>query len=89
MKETSTQRQPTMLLVFKLNFQVHCKSVLKNVNKIVALLRKPQNIPPRLALVTIYICFVRNYVNDGDIIYDQALAVHFTRKLNAYNINQF
>ena len=38
-KETSTQRQPTMLLVFKLNFQVHCKSVLKNVNKIVALLR--------------------------------------------------
>ena len=82
-----------MLLVFKLNFQVHCKSVLKNVKKnscaTAQLLRKPQNIPPRLALVTIYICFVRHYVNDGDIIYDQALAVHFTRKLNAYNINQF
>ena len=53
-KETSKQKHPGMLLDFNIDFQVHCKSILKNVNKTVALLRKFQNILLIPALVNIY-----------------------------------
>ena len=50
-KETCTQKHLGMLLDFRLDFQEHWKSLLKKVNKTVALLRKFQNILLRSALL--------------------------------------
>ena len=61
-----------MLLDFRLDFQEHWNSILKKVNKTVALLRIFQNILPRSALLTIYKCFLRTHLDCVDIIYDQA-----------------
>ena len=52
-----------MLLYFRLDFQEHWKSLLKKVNKTVALLSKFQNILPRSALLTIYKCFARTHLD--------------------------
>ena len=71
-KDTCTQKHLGMLLDFRLDFQEHWKSLLKKVNKTVALLRKFQNILPRSALLTIYKCFVRTHLDCGNIIYDEA-----------------
>ena len=60
-----------MLLDFRLDFQEHWNSILKKVNKTVALLRIFQNILPRSALLTIYKCFLRTHLDYVDIIYDQ------------------
>ena len=68
-KKTCTQKHLRMLLDFRLDFQEHRKSPLKKVNKTVALLSKSQNILPRSALLTIYICFGWTHL---DIIHDQA-----------------
>ena len=58
-----------MLLPSKSDFQVHYKSLLKKVNKTIALLHIFQNIIPRPALLPIYICFVRTYLDYGNMIY--------------------
>ena len=50
-KETCRQKHLGMLLDFRLDFQEHWKSLLKKVNKTVALLRKFQNILLRSALL--------------------------------------
>ena len=80
-KETCTQKHLGMLLDFRLDFQEHWKSLLKKVNKTVALLRKFQNILPRSALLTIYKCFVRTHLDYGDIIYDEAFNNSFHKKI--------
>ena len=76
-----------MLLDFRLDFQEHWKSLLKKVNKTVALLCKFQNILPRSALLTIYKCFVRTHLDYGDIIYDQAFNNSFPRKTQSLQYN--
>ena len=48
-EETCIQKHLGMLLGFRLDFQEHCKSLLKKLNKTVALLRKFQNALPRSA----------------------------------------
>ena len=63
-----------MLLDFKLDFQEHCKSLLKKWNKTIALLHKFQNILPRWALLTIYL-------NYGNIIYDQVFSSSLHQKI--------
>ena len=80
-KETCTQKHIGMLLDLRLDFQEHWKSLLKEVNKTVALLRKFQNILPRSALLTIYKCFVGTHLDYGDIIYDQAFSNSFHQKI--------
>ena len=87
MKETRTQKHLGMLLDFRLDFQEHWKSLLKKVNKTVALLRKFQNILPRSALLTIYKCFVRTHVDYVDIIYDQAFNNSFHKKNESLQYN--
>ena len=86
-KETCTQKHLGMLLDFRLDFQEHWKSLLKKVNKTVALLRKFQNILPRSALLTIYKCFVRTHLDYGDIIYDQAFNNSFHQKIESLQYN--
>ena len=82
-KETCKQKHLGMLLDFRLDFQEHWKSLVKKVNKTVALLRKFQNIPPRSALLTIYKCFVRTHLDYGDIIYDEALNNSFHQNIES------
>ena len=76
-----------MLLNFRLDFQEHCKYLLKKVNETVALLRKFQNILPRSALLTIYKYFVRIRLDYGDIIYDQAFNNLFHQKIESLQNN--
>ena len=82
-KETCRQKYLGMLLDFRLDFQEHWKSLVKKVNKTVALLRKFQNIFPRSALPTIYKCFVRIHLDYGDIIYDEAFNNSFHQKIES------
>ena len=86
-KETCAQKQPRMLLDFRLDFQEHRKSLLNYVSKTVSLLRKLQNILPRSALLTIYKCFVRTHLDYGDIIYDQAFNNSFHQKIESLQYN--
>ena len=87
MKETCKQKHLGMLLDFRLDFQEHWKYLLKKVNKRVALLRKFQNILSRLALLTIYKCFVRTHLDYDDIIYDQAFKDFFHQKNESLQYN--
>ena len=87
MKETCYQKHLGILLNFKLDFQEHCKYLLKKVNKVVALLRKFQNILPRSALLTIYKCFLRTNLNYSNMIYDQAFNNFFHQKITSLQYN--
>ena len=86
-KETCKQKHLGMLLDFRLDFQEHWKSLVKKVNKTVALLPKFQNILPRSALLTIYKCFVRTHLDYGDIIYDEAFNNSFHQKIEYLQYN--
>ena len=72
---------------FRLDFQEHWESLLKKVNKTVALLHKFQNILPRSALLTIYKCFIRTHLDHGDIIYDQAFNNSFHQLIESLQYN--
>ena len=76
-----------MLLDFKSDFQEHWKSLLRKVNKTVALLSKFQNILPRSALLTTCKCFVRTHLDYGDIIYDQDFNSSFHQKIESLQYN--
>ena len=76
-----------MLLDFRLDFQEHWKSLVKKVNKRIALLRKFQNILPRSALLTIFKCFVRIHLDYDDIIYDEAFNNSFHQKNEFFQYN--
>ena len=65
----------------------HLKVITTKVNKTIGLLRKLQNILPRLALMTIYKAFVRPHLDYRDVIYDEAYNETFHQKpLNLFNI---
>ena len=76
-----------MLLGFRLDFQDHWKSLVKKVNKTIALLRKFQNILPRSALLTICKFFVRIHLDYDDIIYDEAFNNSFHQKNESLQYN--
>ena len=86
-KETCRQKHLGMLLDFRLDFQEHWKSLLKKVNKTVALLRKFQNILLRSALLTIYKYFVKTHLDYGNIIYDQTFNNSFHQKIESLQYN--
>ena len=46
--------------------------VTNKINKTIGLLRKLQNLLPRIALIKIYKAFVRPHLDYGDILYNQA-----------------
>ena len=58
-----------------------------NINKTIGLLRKPQNILPRSALLTIYKTSIKPHIDYGDIIYDQAYNASFHQKLELLQYN--
>ena len=51
-------------------FDKHLTNVSNKISKTIGLLRKLQNILPRPALLIIYKCFIRPYLDYGNIIYD-------------------
>ena len=87
MKESCKEKHLGMLLDFRLDFQEHWKSLLKNVKKTFALLYKFQNISPRSALLTIYKCFVRIHLDYGDVTYDQAFNNSICQKIKCLQYN--
>ena len=56
----------------RLSFANHLIMILNKVYKTVGLLRKPHNILPRPALLTICKSFLRPHLDYSDIIYEQA-----------------
>ena len=63
---------------------------LKKVTRGIAVIRKPDNIRPRSALLTIYRSFARPHLDYGDVIYD-ILCQKRNRsvaKLNQFNIRR-
>ena len=59
------------------------KMVTTKINKTIGLLRKLQNLLPRITLITIYEAFVRPRLDYGDILYDQAFNLAFHQKLDS------
>ena len=57
--------------------------VTTKINKAIGLLRKPQNLLPRTALITIYKVFVKPHLDYGDILYDQAFNLSVQQKLDS------
>ena len=68
-------------------FDKHLTNVSNKISKTIGLLRKLQNILPRPALLIIYKCFIRPYLDYGDIIYDQAYNLSFQQKLESIQYN--
>ena len=64
----------------KLTFENYLKMLTTKIHEIIELLRKLQNLLPRIALTTIYKAFVRPHLDYGDILYDQAFNLSFRQK---------
>ena len=82
--QSKTQKQLSMLLDVKLDFQGHLKNIYSKVNKTIGLLRKLHNTLPRLPLLTIYKSFIRPHLDYDDVIYDQA---SFHQKIESVQYN--
>ena len=77
------QKNLVMQLDKKLHFEEHLKKVESKVLKTIGITRKPQNVLPRSALLTIYTPFIRPHLDYGDIIYDKAFNESFHAKLES------
>ena len=71
----------------RLDFREHFRNIFKMVNRIISLLRKLQNILPRVPLETIYKSFIRPHLDYGDILYDQIFNNSFHEKLESIQYN--
>ena len=71
----------------KLNFEEHLSKLESNVNKIVSIFCKLQNVLPRSGLFTIYKSFMRPHLHYGDILYDKAFNEYFHVKLKSLQYN--
>ena len=64
----------------KLTFENYLKMLTTKIRETIELLRKLQNLLPRIALTTIYKAFVRPHLDYGDILYNQAFNLSFHQK---------
>ena len=85
--QASSQKYLGLTLDNRLKFDEHLTNASNKISKTIGLLRKLQNILPRLALLTIYKCFIRPNLDYGDIIYDQAYNLSFHQKLESIQYN--
>ena len=72
---------------FKINFEEHCKTILSKTNRTIGLLRKLIILLPRTALITISKAFLRPHLDNGDVLYDQALNASFHEKRESIQCN--
>ena len=70
-----------------MSFEEHLKTISVKTNKTLYLLRKLQNLLPRVALITLYKSFIRPYLDYCDIIYEQAFNSSFHEKLESIQYN--
>ena len=70
--KTAAQKHLGIILDTRLSFEKHFETVLCKINKTIGLIRKLQNLLPRIALIAMYKAFFRPHLDYGDIIYDQA-----------------
>ena len=73
----------------KLHFREHLQNMFKKINKIISLVLKLENNLPRVPLATIYKSFIAPYLDNPDILYDQAFNNFFMKDLNRFIIIQF
>ena len=85
--QTNSQKHLGVTLDLKLTFEEHLLNVFKTVNRTIGLIRKLQNVLPRISLVTIYKAFVRPHLDYGDILYDQAFNNSFHDRLESIQYN--
>ena len=83
----NSQKHLVPILDVKLTFEEHLKNVFNKTNKTIGLLRKPSNLLPRQALVTIYKAFVRPPLDYGDVLYGQAFNNSFHAKMESIHYN--
>ena len=82
-----SQKHLGVILDFKLAFEDHLNNVLVKVNKAIGLLRKIGNFLPRTTLIIIYKAFIRSYMDQGNVLYDQALNNSLKKKLESIQYN--
>ena len=85
--QTNCQKHLGMQLDKKLNFDEHLSKVKSKVNKTIGIIRKLQNVLPRLVLLTIFRSFIRPHLDYGDITYDKAYNESFHKKLGSLQCN--
>ena len=85
--QSEIQKHLGMFLDSKLNFKKHIQSVINKAGKKIGLLRKLQKLLPRPLLIIILKSFIRPYLDDGDIIYNQTYNVSFYQKLESIQYN--
>ena len=67
--------------------KAHALTLISIHYKTNGIIRKLQNVLPRLALLTIYKWFIRRHLDYGDIIYDKAFNESFHAKLESLQYN--
>ena len=82
-----SQKQLSVVLDFKLTFEEHLKYVLVKVNNAVSFLPKLRNLLPRTSLITVYKAFIRQHLDYGDALYNQAFKNSFKEKLESLQYN--
>ena len=86
-KSSSIHKHLWIVLDTRLDFNLYLKNVQNKVNKTVGLLCKLQNTLPRTLLVTIFKCYIRLYLDYGDIIYDQDYNTSFHQNIESIQYN--
>ena len=75
------------LVYFLRTFEKYLKTITTRINKLIRLLRKLWNIFPKPVLNTKIKVFVRQNLDYGDVIYDEAYNKKFHQKLESVQYN--
>ena len=85
--QTNPQKHLGITLDLKLTFEEHLLNVFKTVNRTIGLIRKLQNVLPRITLVTIFKALVRTHLDYGDVLHDQAFNNSFYDRFESIQCN--
>ena len=83
----TSQKHLGLHLDSKLSFDIHIKTILTKVNRIIGLLWKFQQVLPRTSLIPIYKAFIRPHLDYVDVIFDQAFDNSFHQRLESIQYN--
>ena len=74
-----------MIVDSKLTFHGHLVIIFTKVRKAIGLLRKPNSILPRVALVTVFKAFVQPHPGYDDVLYHQVFSSAFHNKVDQFS----
>ena len=86
-QQISSQKHLGIHLDEKLTFKHHINEKINKANKGTGIIRKPNNILPRSALLTIYCSFIRPHLDCGDVICDHPENDSFSSKIESVQYN--